>query len=349
MGTESKRILVIQTAFLGDVVLTTPLFRALRDRFPSAYIAALVIPGLRGILDGHPSLNEVLIFDKKGTDRGWKGLLHMAGLLRKGRFDLALLPHRSFRSALAVWLAGIPARIGFLQSPGAPLYTKWVWREPSRHEVQRNMALLGPLGINPSRSEPSPWVATDGADRDWAENRLAAQGVGPGDILIGIAPGSVWATKRWTPEGFAAVVDSLIRDHRAKVLLLGSPGDLPVVEQVASRCREKPVNLAGQTSLRQLAALLSRCRLLITNDNGAMHVGAAQGVPIVAMFGSTTPGLGYGPFSPNAVVVEEPLDCRPCGRHGHPQCPLGHFNCMKKIAPETVMDAAVSRMGRTAA
>ncbi|MBI3597188.1 MAG: lipopolysaccharide heptosyltransferase II [Nitrospirae bacterium] len=347
MGTEPKRILVIQTAFLGDVVLTTPLLQALRDRFPAAYLAVLVIPGTREILSGHSGLDEVLVYDKKGRDRGLRGIRLIVRLLDEKRFDCCLLPHRSFRSALLAFAAGIPMRIGFVQSLGCLLYSRRVWRDPSRHEVCRNLQLLGPLTPDRSLDRAVPteklWVSSDTEDPEWASRYLAEHGIHPNDRVIAIAPGSVWATKRWAPDGFAAVIDGLIVQNKRKVVLLGSHDDRPVVDEILKRCREKPVDLSGKTTLRQFAAVLKRCELLITNDNGAMHVGVAQNIPVVAIFGSTTLSLGYGPFTDRAEVVERSLGCRPCGKHGYSECPLGHFNCMKLITPEQVM-TAVERM-----
>jgi len=339
---------VIQTAFLGDVVLTTPLLQALRDRFPKAYLAVLVIPGTRDILAGHPGLDEVLVYDKKGGERGLRGFRSIVRRLAEKRFDGCLLPHRSFRSALLAFAAGIPMRIGFYQSPGCWLYSRRVWRDSSRHEVRRNLQLLGPLFPERSADRALPnerlWVASDTEDREWARRFLAEQGIGPDDSVIGIAPGSVWATKRWIPEGFAAVVDGLAVTYKRKVVLLGSREDRVVVDEIMKRCREHPIDLSGRTTLRQLAAVLKRCELLVTNDNGAMHVGVAQDLPVVAIFGSTTLSLGYGPFTDRAEVVERSLDCRPCGRHGYSECPRGHFNCMRKITPEEVLKAAEKMM-----
>jgi len=202
--------------------------------------------------------------------------------------------------------------------------------------VRRNLQLLDslPPGRSPHPEIPvgKLWVSLDREDREWADRRLADFGIHETDRLIAIAPGSVWATKRWVPEGYAALIDDLIAQKKRKVVLLGSPDDGPVVDEIIGRCREKPFNLGGKTTPPQLAAVIKRSELLITNDNGAMHVGVAQDVPIVAVFGSTTLSLGYGPFTERAAVVERPLDCRPCGKHGYPECPLGHFNCMKQHA-----------------
>jgi heptosyltransferase-2 len=349
MGTEPKRILVIQTAFLGDVVLATPLLQSLRGRFPKAYLAVLVIPGTREILAGYPGLDEVLVYDKKGRDRGLHGFRTIVRLLAEKRFDCCLLPHRSFRSALLAFATGIPMRIGFFQSLGCWLYSRCVWRDSSLHEVRRNLQLLGPLTSEHSLDRYAPteklWVSSDPEDSEWVNRCLAEHGIRPNDPVIAIAPGSVWATKRWIPDGFAAVIDGLIVRNKRKVVLLGSRDDQPIVDEVLRRCREKPVDLSGRTTLRQLAAVMKRCELLITNDNGAMHVGVAQDIPVVAIFGSTTLSLGYGPFTDRAEVVEQSLDCRPCGRHGYSECPLGHFNCMKQITPEEVMKAAEKWLG----
>ena len=339
MQVEPKKILVIQTAFLGDVVLTTPLLGAIKDGFPKAGLSVLVVPRTKEILAGHPAVDEVLVYDKKGDHRGLRGLIRTARLLRSRGFDLCFLPHRSFRSAILAYLAGIPRRIGFGRSAGSLLYTDCVVRDQARHEVDRNLSLLTPLKIEPASAVRHLSVATDPVAQDSVDRILKTEGIKPGDCLIGMAPGSVWATKRWLPEGFAAVADALMDPYQARILLLGSREDETITKEIIARCRQKPVNLAGQP-LSELVATLSRCRLLITNDNGAMHIGTALGVPIVAVFGSTSPSGGYGPYTKEAEIVEHTLPCRPCGLHGYRRCPLGHFKCMKEITPQEVVAAA---------
>lgn len=345
MGDEPKKILVIQTAFLGDVVLTTPLLGAIKDGFPKAGLSVLLVPRTKEILAGHPAVDEVLVYDKKGDLRGLRGLVRMARLLKSRGFDLCFLPHRSFRSAILAYLAGIPRRIGFGRSAGSLFYTDRAVRDPARHEVDRNLSLLVPLGIKPASAVRHLKVASDPVAQEAVDRILKAEGVKPGDCLIGMAPGSVWATKRWLPEGFAAVTDTLMNRSalggKARILLLGSREDGTTTLEIIARCRQKPVNLAGQP-LSELVATLSRCRLLIANDNGAMHIGTALGVPVVAIFGSTSPSGGYGPYTKEAEIVEHTLPCRPCGLHGYRRCPLGHFNCMREITPKEVM-AAVER------
>lgn len=347
MGDEPKKILVIQTAFLGDVVLTTPLLGAIKDGFPKAGLSVLVVSRTKEILSGHPAVDEVLVYDKRGDLRGLRGLIRMARLLESRGFDLCFLPHRSFRSAILAYLAGIPRRIGFGRSAGSLLYTDRVVRDPARHEVDRNLSLLTPLGIEPASLTRRLQLTVDPSARGIVERILKDQGIGSGDVLVGMAPGSVWATKRWLPEGFSAVADALMDSSdfgsKVKVVLLGSKEEMGIANQIMVGCRHKPINFLGQ-SLPELVATLSRCRLLITNDNGAMHVGTALDIPIVAIFGSTSPDGGYGPYTETAVIVEHTLLCRPCGLHGYRRCPLGHFKCMKEITPEEVMTAVEKQL-----
>ena len=280
MSIDPQKILVIQTAFLGDVVLTTPLLAALRRLYPAAFLGIVITPNVMDLLDGHPGVDEVVVYDKRGKDRGWGGLSRLARDIKRRGYDVCLLPHRSFRSALLARLSGIPVRIGFWQSPGFWLYTRWVNRDRTRHDSERIRSLLAPLG--PVSGDPRLWLTVGPKARGWAGERMKEIGVDSGDVVVGICPGSVWATKRWTPEGFASVIDLLIQRYRAKVLILGASHDLPVVSEILASCREKPVNLIGRTSPQQLAGVMSYCRLVITNDNGAMHVATALEIPVIA-------------------------------------------------------------------
>ena len=343
MAVKPKTILVIQTAFLGDVVLTTPLLTALKEYFPNASLSVLVIPRTQEALSRHPAVDEVLTYDKKGAQRGIRSLFQLARLIKTRGFDLCFLPHRSFRSAALAWFSGIPRRIGFRQSLGAIFLTDRVNRDLNQHEVDRNLSLLTSLGMKPMARSYLPQVAIDAAARESVERILKTEGAATEDYLIGIAPGSVWATKRWMPEGFSALVDSLAEKYNAKVILLGSRDDEPIGKSILKLCRTKPLNLLGQ-SIQELIATLSRCRLLITNDNGAMHIAGALGIPIVAIFGSTSPQAGYGPYSPLAQIVEHSLPCRPCGLHGYHRCPQGHFRCMREITSEEVLSSVEKQL-----
>jgi heptosyltransferase-2 len=327
-------LLVVQTSFLGDVVLTTPLLSALRRRLAPRRLAVLVRPEAAPLLDGHPDVDDILLDDKRGRDRGIGGLARSVGRLRGERFELAVSPHRSLRTAVLLAAAGIPRRVGFAESRGAFLYHTRVHRDRSRHDVERNLALLAPFG--PPVAETPRLHVPVAADAAARAERLLPPGGGP---LVGIAPGSVWATKRWSASGFAAVVEGLGRDG-ARCVLLGAPGERPLADAVAAQSGGRATVLAGRTDLATLVAVIDRLALLVANDSAPMHVACARGVPVVAIFCATTPALGYGPWGAAAVVVEADLACRPCGRHGGRRCPRGTEDCMRLVEPTTVLAAA---------
>jgi heptosyltransferase-2 len=326
-------LLVVQTSFLGDVILTTPLISALRRRLAPRRLAVLVRPEAAPLLAGHPDVDEVLIDDKRGRDRGPSGLLRTAARLRRLRFDLVVSPHRSLRTALMLAAARIPRRVGFRESRGAFLYHRRVVRGGRRHDVLRNLALVEPFGGAPGPPALRIPVTPEAAAR---AAMLLPEGSGP---LVGVAPGSVWATKRWRPEGFAAVVASLVRDG-ARCVILGGPDDRALAEAIRALSGAAVTALAGRTDVATLVAVVDRLALLIGNDSAPMHVACARSVPVVAIFCATTPALGYGPFGPAATVVEADLACRPCGRHGGRRCPRATEDCMRLVDPATVLAAA---------
>ncbi|OGR92453.1 MAG: lipopolysaccharide heptosyltransferase II, partial [Elusimicrobia bacterium RIFCSPLOWO2_01_FULL_59_12] len=339
-----RKILVIQTAFLGDAVLTLPFLNALRDQQPGVPVTVLCTPEIEEIFKNHPAVAERVLFDKRGHDRGVASLFRIARELRAQHFSVVFLPHRSFKSAWVAWLAGIPRRIGFSSSQGRWLLTDVVPFRWGTHDADRNLSLLNtigaPNGRRPTNNEfllqPPP------ASQERVKDRLRAAGVGPEDRLLGINACSVWPTKRWLAEGFAAVADRAVRELGVKVIFFGGPADADAVNEVVRGMREAALNWAGETSLRELIAAVSRCSVFLTNDSGPLHVAVACRVPTVAVFGPTTKELGFFPYGPGHLVVEKDLPCRPCGLHGAKRCPLGHFRCMTTIAPEDVF-AAVAR------
>ena len=343
MPTSFNRILVVQTAFLGDVVLTTPLFRALRRRFPEARLDALVTPAAAPLVEENPHLDAVLTYDKRGRDL----LPGLARRLRGEGYDLLLAPHRSHRTALLGWMSRIPLRIGFRDGGFGLLYHRRVPRPLDRHEVDRNLELLRGIGQEPQPEDRVLHVGYTDREAREVEGVLGGAGVAPDEPVAALAPGSVWATKRWTVEGFAAVGRGL-RHRGYRVVLLGGPGDREVARQVARGIGPGVVDAAGRTSLKALAAWMDRVALLVTNDSSPLHVAAARGTPVVAVFGATTLDLGFGPFHGRSRVVQADLPCRPCGLHGGRTCPEGHFRCMRDIPPEAVLEACDELLGQGA-
>ncbi|MBP1684510.1 MAG: waaF [Deltaproteobacteria bacterium] len=324
------RYLIAQTSFLGDVVLSTPVFAALRRHDPAAHITVLVRPEVAGILEGHPHVDAVLTDDKRGRDGGF-GSWRVVRKLRAGRFDVALALHKSFRTAWVLAAAGIGQRIGFRQSAGWFLYHRRVDRNPARHDVERNLSILAGLGVDPDQRPARPYLACPPDAVRRVHAALRQRGIDPATPLVGLAPGSAWATKRWTVDGYAALLDALQRDLGATAVLLGAPGDAAYAEQVQRAAGGAGVNLVGRTDLGMLVAAIDQCVVLVANDSAPVHIAVARDTPVVAIFGPTVPRQGFGPYTARARVVERALPCRPCGRHGGARCPLGTHACMRDI------------------
>jgi heptosyltransferase-2 len=320
------RTLVIQTAFLGDVVLTTGLLTHLAERFGP--VDVVTTKAAAPLLEHHPAVGRVLGYDKRGADRGIGGLVRTARALRRAGYARAYLPHRSLRSAALALLAGIPERIGFAGSPGALAYTRSVPRPAAGHEAERILAL----------AEPGSGVAARVAleltdlDRSEAAAWLAANGVA--EPFVALAPGSIWGTKRWP--GYAEFAARIPEP----VVIIGGPEDRALGETIAAAAPGRVQVAAGALSLRGSAALLERARVLVTNDSAPLHLGSAVGTRTVAIFGPTIPGFGFGPRGEADRVVElAGLPCRPCSSHGPAVCPLGHHRCMRDLSVEVVLEA----------
>ena len=347
MNNSGERILIVQTGFLGDVILTTPLIAALRRHHPCAAISMLVTPAGAPLVAAHPGLDHVLVDDKRGTGRGLRGLAALVRRLRAERFTLAIAAHKSVRTAVALRAAGIPRRIGFASAPGARFYSERVERPPAVHDRDRLLRLLEPRGVVPAEARAiRPWVAVDPATEARAERLLASLSA-EGRPLVAVCPGSAWRTKRWPTAAFGALVRRLEADGD-RCLLLAAPEERHLTAAVQAAAGGGGVDLGGRTDLPLLAAVLSRVAVAVTNDSAPMHVAGAVGVPLVAIFCATVPGQGYGPLGPQALVVERDLACRPCGRHGGERCPRGTDDCMELVTTEDVR-AAVARVRARAA
>ncbi|GIX46475.1 MAG: heptosyltransferase [Candidatus Tectimicrobiota bacterium] len=338
-----QRVLVVQTAFLGDVVLALPLVAALHQRFPQAQVDFLTVPAHVPLLQTQPQIAAVLAFDKRGRQRGLRGLLAMARVLRARRYDLALSPHRSWRSALLLCLSGIPRRLGFARWGVRWAYTDTVPRPRSGHEVARNHALLSPLAPPAVPLPARLRLHVPAAARRRVAAALARAGVMPQETLIGLVPGSQWATKRWPPEHFAALMACLRGRLKARFVLLGSPAERPLAEAIVARCPEPVLDLVGRTPLADLPAYVQRCRLLVSNDTALVHVAAAVGTPVVVLYGPTAPALGFFPYGVPWEEASVALPCRPCHPHGPRRCPLRHWRCMRELTAEQVA-AKVQRL-----
>jgi heptosyltransferase-2 len=322
---------VIQTSFLGDTILTTPLLAQLAHRGP---VDVVTTPAAASVLTGHPAVRQVIVYDKRGTHAGLFGFTTMTSRLKAAGYDSAYLAQGSLRSALLVYAARIPERIGFATSSGSWLYTTKVAYRDDLHHAARLLLLSRPNGREPTDEEMRPSLAPGAAERSVVDEQLRAHGVAPAERLIALAPGSVWATKRWPY--YTELARALAPD--ARIVVVGGAGDRVLAAEIVSAV-PSAVDTTGTLPLLASADLIGRCAVLVTNDSAPLHLASAMGTPTVAIFGPTVPEFGFGPLAPAKVVLgHEALACRPCHRHGPRRCPLTHFRCMRELSAELVAE-----------
>jgi heptosyltransferase-2 len=331
--------LVIQTSFLGDVVLTTPLVAELARRGPVHVVAT---PAGAPLLAPNPPVAGVTVYDKRGTARGVGGLANVAAELSAARARaagegageaVAYLAQGSVRSAALARLAGFRTRVGFATSAGRWLYTRRVPYRDDRHHAERLWSLAAERAdASPTPEQLRPRLYPGGAERE-AVDRLLSGAERGSNPLIALAPGSVWATKRWPyyPELARELSDV------ARIAIVGAKDDVPLATEIAAAVRDGVIDATGKLSLLGSAELIRRCAVLVTNDSSPQHLASAVGTPTVTVFGPTVPEFGFGPLAPRSETVGVTgLDCRPCDRHGPQHCPLGHWRCMRDLTVTTV-------------
>ncbi len=329
--------LVIQTSFLGDVVLTTPLLTYLAAQGP---VDVVTTPAGGGLLDGHPAVRRVIRYDKRGAERGIGGLRSLAAELRRERYSAAYLAQGSLRSAALAWFARIPSRVGFDSSGGAVLYTSRVRHRRDWHHATRLFQLAAG---DAARETPAPSLAPQAADRDAVTALLERSPLSRGPF-IAVAPGSVWATKRW-PD-FPGLIASLSTEYG--IVVVGGPEDRELARAIVAAAPDRALDATGQLSLLASAELIGRAASIVTNDSLPQHLASAMGTPTVTIYGPTLPAFGFGPLAPTRAIIEHPpgLECRPCSAHGPQVCPRGHFRCMREISAITVADALTPLLRR---
>ncbi|HUQ81289.1 MAG TPA: glycosyltransferase family 9 protein [Gemmatimonadaceae bacterium] len=333
--------LVIQTSFLGDVVLTTPLIAELAQRGP---VHVVTTPAGAPLLARNPDVSALTIYDKRGSAKGVGGLANVAAELNGARTraasvgatdGVAYLAQGSVRSATLAKLAGFRTRVGFTTSAGRWLYTRRVAYRDDRHHAERLWS-LGAVSSDatPTREQLRPRLFPGGAEREAVDRLFAGLPLGGGP-LVALAPGSVWATKRWP---FYPDLARALPSH-ARIVVIGAKDDTPLASDIAAAAPGRVLDATGQLSLLGSAELLARCTVLVTNDSAPQHLGSAVGIPTVTVFGPTVPEFGFGPLAPrSATAGVQGLECRPCDKHGPMQCPLGHWRCMRDLAATSVAE-----------
>lgn len=347
---QAQKILVRVPNWVGDVVISLPALRTLRERFPAAHLAVLARPTVAGVYGSVAGVDRVIVFQHQGRHRGWSGWLRLAGELRAERFDLAVLFQNAFQAALIAFLAGIPRRLGYARDARGPLLTHPIRQarpgEIPPHGTYYYLELLrraGWLDTLPVVKEVRLAPPADAVEQ--MRQRLRARGLELGGEsrrpLVVVAPGAAYGSaKCWLPERYAAVADRLVEAFDAAVLLCGTPAEGALGDAIAARMRNQPISLIGQTTVEEFLALLPLADLFLGNDSGATHLAAAVGLPQVVIFGPTDEA-GTAPLNPAARLVKHPVSCSPCLlRH----CPVDH-RCMTRVGVEDVWLAVAAVLG----
>ncbi len=318
-----SRILVIQTAFLGDAILATSVLESLHAAFPAARLDFLVRQGHESPFDGHPFLHRILVWNKK-KDR-YHNLWRLLRNIRAQRYDQVITLQRFVSTGFLTAFSGAKQRIGFDKNPFAFAFTKTKSHvlERSTHEIERNFSLIqDEVGGTVKKPRLYPSESQYEAVKKYQR----------GDYIC-LAPASVWFTKQYPAERWAALLDVLPATQ--PIYLLGSPADVDLGEKLIALANRKQgiTNLCGQLSFLESAALMQGAAMNYVNDSAPMHIASAMNAPVTAVYCSTVPAFGFGPLSDQSFVVEveEVLACRPCGLHGHRACPEGHFRCALDI------------------
>lgn len=318
--------------------MTTPAIRGIRRNFPRAKISMLAKSWVAPLFTACPDVDEIILYDEIAGSCRRLAPLQIGRRLRPYRFDCAILLQNAFEAAVIALAAGIPIRIGYRRDGRGALLTHPIPLSNAmgqKHQTHYYLNILSSLGLKTFGTDLSLTLTDEAHLR--ADRLLRQCALTRDDILVGLNPGAAFGpAKQWPARRFAQLADRIQKTFSVRILIFGGPADRPLGEHLIHQMSGPAVNLAGMTRLDETAALISRCRLMITNDSGLMHVAAAVGAPVAAVFGSTDPAA-TGPLSPLARVVRHPLPCSPCCK---PECPKGHLACMKNIDVETVFKAA---------
>ena len=324
---------------IGDVLLSTPVIKALRDACPECYLAFMVTPYAKDIVDGNPFLDEVIVYDRQKYGNGMLGNIKFALFLAKKRFDAAVILHPTSRTHVITAMAGIPRRIGYDKKMGW-LLTKRVPHTKQlglRHETDYALDILRYLGISQASGKMYMPVKEESERR--ARDMFAGAGIGGTDTVVVVNPGASCPSKRWRPENFAKAADAISKNCQARIVIISDDKDRTFAGKVAESMKAKALDLSGKTTVSDLASILKRAKLFISNDSGPVHIACAVGTPVVAIFGRSDRGLSpqrWGPSGARDIALHKYVGCEVCLAHN---CKKG-FACLEAITPDEVAKAA---------
>ena len=334
MGDKYSKILIVEVNWLGDVLFSTPLIKAVRKKFKNAHIACMVVPEQKDALSGNPNVDEIIIYDEKGRHKGALGKMRLTANLRKKHFDLAVLLHRSFTRTLMMCMAGIPSRVGYITKKRQRFLTHPVEAADTElHKVEYFLRIAESMGCDISDKDYEIFIEESHIKR--VEEILAKSRIKTSDFLVVINPGGNWAPKRWSWENYAKLIDSITEKYQLKIIISGAAKDEKLADRIRSKVKEKEsvVSLAGKTDLKELAALMKRANIVISGDSGPMHIAVSVKSNVLALFGPTSPEL-TGPYgSGHYVVIQNDIGCEtPCY-----ELTCNDYKCMESIKVEDVL------------
>jgi len=337
---EVKKILVRSTNWLGDAVMTIPALRAIRETYKDAHITLMANPLVCEMLKDACYIDSFLVYNKRGEHYGLKGFMSTVKSIRQGNFDLAILLQNAIEAAILARFGGVKRLMGYSTDGRGFLLTHKVKITGSilrLHHTDYYLSMLANFGINVSHPRdisikmPGKWLEKL---KPLLPDKFLSTSSSP---IVGINPGAHYGSaKRWEEKKFAEVADSLVEEFGARVIVTGGPKEVELVKNLVKNMKHPCLNLAGKTSVTQLLCAVNLCEVFITNDSGPMHIAAALGKNIVAIFGPTDPNA-TSPVSETSVVVQRKTECSPCLKR---QCSQKHHNCMRYLPPGDVLEAA---------
>ncbi len=330
---DFKRILIVKLSSIGDVVHTLPILSALRKKYPESYIAWVVKKKAADIISNHPHLNKVILYE---------GVRKTAKRLRSLKFDLAIDLQGLFRSGLLTFLSGAKTRLGFSRANSRELgylflNQRVTPREEDRHVIDKNLSLLRPLGIDTKEKEFI--IPVSNKNKEYIAHFLRGEGITPSDLLVALNPGASWPSKLWPVERWAELTDRLTEKLKARIIFLWGPGEKDFVDSIVRITKNSPI-ISCRTNLKELAVLISKCRLFVGGETGPLHIACALNVPTVALIGPTD-SVRNGPYGEGHMVIEKDLPCRGCWRH---EC--RKLDCMRLITVDEVFSAVERELSR---
>ena len=329
-----EKILIIQTAFIGDAVLTLPMIQKLKEQNKDAEIDVLTIPSTKEIFNASPFVNEVFVFDKKNKHKGLFSLYKFAQKLNANKYKKIYTPHRSFRSALLTKLLSADESYSFSNSKLKFFYKNIIPYDKTKHEVQRNLDLIS-FNYTDESWRIIPLFEINSKSKDKVDDFFV--NLNSNIKFAAVAPGSIWETKKYPEEYFIEVIKLLAEDSYT-VFLIGGKDDENLCNSIKDKSGKKVISVAGKYTLTESIEFLKRMDILIANDSAPTHLGVCANIPVLTIFCSTVPEFGFYPYNKvSRYISYNNLQCKPCGIHGLKKCPIKSFDCGKFIEPRQVI------------